>query len=118
MSFTILVIGLITALVAPTYREAEIEVRIALTVVALSTLGIALGFGFPTGMRLAGAEDRDLKVLAWGVNGAGSVLGGIAAVLVALHGGILQAFWTGFAFYLLAFATYLRAWRQKVVHYR
>lgn len=79
-------------------------VRIALTVAMLAPLGFAMGMPMPSAIRLLAARRADLIPWAWGVNGAASVLGSIAALAVALAAGFNAALLLGAAFYVIALA--------------
>jgi predicted membrane-bound spermidine synthase len=76
--------------------------RIAVTVALLAPLGIAMGMPLPTGVRILAREAPEIIPWAWGVNGAASVMGSVAALVVALLAGFDQALLLGAAFYLLA----------------
>lgn len=78
--------------------------RIALTVALLAPLGLAMGMPMPSAVRLLAARRADLVPWAWGVNGAASVFGSIAALGVALAAGFNAALLLGAGFYLVALA--------------
>jgi hypothetical protein len=68
-------------------RSLESEgllVRAGLAVLVLSPAGFLMGFGFPTGMRLATALDRRPTPWFWGINGAAGVLAASVAVLTSI----------------------------------
>jgi len=56
----------------------------------------------PTGIRVLARAAPELVPWAWGVNGAMSVLGSVAALVIALLTGFNQALLVGAALYLLA----------------
>jgi len=68
--------------------DADLTVRIALCVGWILPLGILLGFGFPTGMRLISAIDPKPTPWFWGINGAAGVLASIVAVVLSIALGI------------------------------
>jgi predicted membrane-bound spermidine synthase len=70
------------------FVDADLTVRIALCVGWILPLGILLGFGFPTGMRLIGAIDPKPTPWFWGINGAAGVLASIVAVVLSIALGI------------------------------
>jgi len=76
--------------------------RILITVIVLAPLGLALGMPMPTGIRLLAARAPELIPWAWGVNGAASVLGSVAAVAFAMRWGFDQALLTAAALYVAA----------------
>jgi predicted membrane-bound spermidine synthase len=76
--------------------------RIALTVITLAPLGLVMGMPMPTAIRIAARTAPDLVPWGWGINGAASVLGSIAALVIAILTGFNQVFLVGAGFYLLA----------------
>jgi len=78
------------------------ELRIAATAAVLLPLGLVLGMPMPLGIRLLAAHSPRVIPWAWGVNGAASVLGTAAAMVVALFAGFDQVMLTGGALYLVA----------------
>ena len=70
------------------FVDAELTPRIALCVGWIVPLGVLLGFGFPTGMRLIGAIDPKPTPWFWGINGAAGVLASIVAVVLSIALGI------------------------------
>lgn len=69
-------------------NNAELPTRIALCVALIAPMGVLLGFGFPTGMRLIAAIDPKPTPWFWGINGAAGVLASIVAVVLSLALGI------------------------------
>jgi hypothetical protein len=59
-------------------------VRALTTIAVIAPAGLLMGFGFPTGMRLATAVDPRPTPWLWGVNGAASVLGSGLAVACSI----------------------------------
>lgn len=78
--------------------------RIALTAGLLAPLGLALGTPMPTGIRIMRRVAPEMIPWAWGVNGAASVTGSVAALAVALVAGFNLALLGGALLYLLALA--------------
>jgi hypothetical protein len=76
--------------------------RIALTVALLAALGLAMGMPMPAAVRVLAARRADLVPWAWGVNGAASVFGSIAALGVALAAAFNAALLLGAGFWSLA----------------
>jgi hypothetical protein len=87
--------------------------RIAITVALLAPLGLAMGMPMPVGVRVLAGESPELVPWAWGVNGAASVMGSAAALVVALLAGFDQAMLAGAALYLLALACQRRTWQAS-----
>jgi len=84
-------------------------VRILITVLSLAPLGLALGMPMPTGLRLLAGRAPELIPWAWGVNGAASVLGSVAAIVLAMRWGFDVALLTAAALYVTAMLLAARA---------
>jgi hypothetical protein len=93
-------VGLSPAFYALVHLERAL--RIGVTVALLAPLGIAMGMPLPAGVRILAREAPEIIPWAWGVNGAASVMGSVAALVVALLAGFDQALLLGAALYLLA----------------
>jgi hypothetical protein len=83
--------------------------RILITVLSLAPLGLALGMPMPTGLRLLAGRAPELIPWAWGVNGAASVLGSVAAIALAMRWGFDVALLTAAALYVTAMLLAARA---------
>jgi hypothetical protein len=64
--------------------------RIVLSVALLLPLGVLLGMPLPAGVRLLRESRPSLLAWAWGVNGATSVFGASAAILIAMNWGFTR----------------------------
>jgi predicted membrane-bound spermidine synthase len=82
--------------------------RIAVTVSALAPLGLAMGMPLPSAVRLLAREAPHIIPWAWGLNGAASVMGSVAALAIALAAGFNQALLVAAGLYVLALAIVLR----------
>jgi predicted membrane-bound spermidine synthase len=105
-------VALAATLLAPLFYalvHLAAPLRILVTVAALAPLGLALGMPMPTGMRLLGARAPELVPWAWGVNGAASVLGSVAAVALAMRWGFDVVLLGAAALYLAAVPLMARA---------
>ena len=65
--------------------------RIAIAVAVIAPLALLLGAPMPCGIRILARGAPELIPWAWGVNGAASVLGSVAALVIALLAGFNQA---------------------------
>jgi hypothetical protein len=83
------------------FDGADLSLRAGLCVLILAPAGLLMGFGFPTGMRLAGAISSGPTPWFWGVNGAAGVLAASVAVVTSIAFGIDTTLWIGAACYLL-----------------
>jgi len=70
------------------FETAEIATRAAVCLAMIAPAGLMMGFGFPSGMRLAAALDERPTVWFWGINGAAGVLGSVLAVALSIAFGI------------------------------
>lgn len=73
--------------------------RVAFTALIVGAVAFALGFCFPSGMRLVRRISDTADAWMWGVNGASGVLGAVAAVAIAMWGGIALNLWVAAALY-------------------
>ena len=78
--------------------------RIAIAVVLLAPLAMVMGMPMPIGIRILAREASEIIPWAWGVNGATSVMGSVAALSIAIVTGFNQALLIGAALYLIAIA--------------
>lgn len=70
-----------------TFIGAGFTIRLALSVLTISLFGFFMGFPFPSGIRLLESYDRTLIPWGWAANAFFSVLGSIAALMIAIWGG-------------------------------
>ncbi|MBI4406156.1 MAG: hypothetical protein HY537_18500, partial [Deltaproteobacteria bacterium] len=76
--------------------------RILFSIICIGPLGIALGYFFPTALRLVAQYDQTMVPWAWGINAAFTVLGSIVAVIIAQFSGISTLFGIAGISYVLA----------------
>lgn len=88
-------------LVLPGYEQQAIMLRALVSVVIIAPVGFLMGFGFPTGMKLVNAIDRQPTPWFWGVNGAAGVLASSLAVVISIAFGINATLFLGATCYLL-----------------
>lgn len=88
------------------------EIRIVLAVMLMAPLAMVMGMPMPIGIRLLARRAPEIIPWAWGVNGATSVMGSVAALVIAILTGFNQALLVGAGIYLLAMAFIAR--RQPV----
>jgi predicted membrane-bound spermidine synthase len=79
-------------------------VRILIAVVLLAPLAMMMGMPMPIGIRILERRAPNIIPWAWGVNGAASVMGSVAALAIAILTGFNQALFVGAGLYLLAIA--------------
>ncbi len=85
-----------------------LPLRIGLAVVLLAPLAVMMGMPMPIGIKLLTQSAPALIPWAWGVNGATSVMGSVAALVIAILSGFSQALVMGAALYLLAAVLIMR----------
>ena len=95
--------------------DAELATRIALCVASIAPVGVLLGFGFPTGMRLIAAIDPRPTPWFWGINGAAGVLASIVAVILSLALGISATLVLGALCYFLLIPVSLKLLQPEEV---
>jgi len=83
------------------FDGADLPIRAGLCVLAIAPAGLLMGFGFPTGMRLASAISTGPTPWFWGVNGAAGVLAASVAVVTSIAFDIDTTLKIGAACYLL-----------------
>lgn len=99
-----LVVVYIALLPAVFYNLVQLPLpaRIAIAVVLMAPLAVMMGMPMPTGIRILSASTPEMIPWAWGVNGATSVMGSVAALVIAVLAGFNQALLIGASLYLLA----------------
>ncbi len=88
----------------PAFPDWPTAVRWATAAGVVFPLAFALGIPFPAGVALLGPAAGSTLPWLWAVNGAASVLGSLAAVLVAMTWGYTATLLAGTAAYLVAAA--------------
>jgi predicted membrane-bound spermidine synthase len=78
--------------------------RIAVAVLLVAAPGVLMGALLPSGVRVANSLGSGTVAWGWGLNGAGSVVGSIVAMGLAMSFGFTVALFAGIAIYLLAMA--------------
>jgi len=77
--------------------------RLGLTLALIAPMGLLMGVPFPAGVRLLGVSRPGAIAWAWAANGAASVVGSVAAVMISLEAGYGWVLGTGAAAYAGAF---------------
>ncbi len=83
------------------FEGSSVLVRALVSLAAIGPSGVLMGFGFPTGMRLANAIDARPTPWFWAVNGAAGVLAAGIAVATSVAFSINVSLWVGASCYLL-----------------
>jgi predicted membrane-bound spermidine synthase len=76
--------------------------RIIISILLMAPLALLMGMPMPIGIKLLRKQMPQIIPWAWGVNGAASVMGSVAALVIALLTGFNQALIIGAAIYLLS----------------
>ncbi len=91
---------------------APLPLRVAVTFGLCAPLGALLGTFFPYGIRLSSSRSRDFSAWAWAVNGCLTVVGSVAAIMIATSWGFTVVLCCVLAVYWLGAAAFIRAWRS------
>ena len=116
----LLVVVLIAAYVAalPALLAAAVgqmfTVKLLISAALLAPLGLLMGMPFPLGLRLAASENGPAVEWAWAMNAAGSVLGSVTAMVIAIEFGLTITLSCAALAYLLA-AGFSRGWRAATI---
>jgi len=81
-------------------QSAGIFARSALATGVIAPVGVLMGLGFPTGMRLVQQRDDRPTPWFWGINGAAGVLASVLAVALSIAFGIHTTLFLGAICYL------------------
>ena len=73
-----------------------------IAVVLMAPLAMVMGMPMPIGIRILARNAPEIIPWAWGVNGATSVMGSVAALVIAILSGFNQALLIGAGLYLMA----------------
>jgi hypothetical protein len=88
-------------LLVSAFEAYPIVVRAMTALCMIAPLGLMMGFGFPTGMRLVNDIDPRPTPWFWAINGAAGVLSASIAVAVSIAFSIDICIWLGAVCYLL-----------------
>jgi SAM-dependent methyltransferase len=103
------VLGIVSFFLTPFLRSQiglPTTARVIISVLIIFPVGFLMGIPFPSGLRAAGQIHPSLVPWAWALNGAGSVVAPVIAMIVAIAGGFTLAQLLGTTAYLLAFAIF------------
>src|SRR5262249_9527596 len=101
------VFGVLTSKTIPSIWPLATGWRIAIAVAVRTPIGFSMGMVFPRGLEMVRSRAPAATPWLWAINGATSVLGSLAAVLVSIAAGISIAFWSGAVAYVVAAAAAL-----------
>jgi hypothetical protein len=114
MVYLIILVFVYTAgfsVLTETFLGSSFTVRVVVSVLLTSALGVAMGMPFPAGIKIADSVSHAAIPWVWGINGATSVLGSALSVFVGINVGFSAALVAGAVFYGLAlvfFSFYIR----------
>lgn len=89
----------------PAWIEWEFPARVALSLLVVTLFGLPLGLMMPAGIALVAARAPGLVPWCWAMNGAMSVVGTVASLILSLHAGIASTLLCGAAVYAVAIGT-------------
>lgn len=81
--------------------------RVAICLLTLAPLATVMGIPFATGLRYLERRHPRFIPWAWGVNGITSVLGSVAAIMIAMRAGFTVVLVAGAAVYALGLSAFL-----------
>ena len=81
---------------------AGLSTRVVIAALLTAVPGVAMGMMLPSGVRLISTRHPEIVPWGWGVNGAASVFGSVAAMMVAMNLGSRVSFLVGAGCYALA----------------
>jgi hypothetical protein len=87
--------------------------KLLISAAILVPLGLLMGMPFPLGLKLVAMEEGATVEWAWAMNAAASVLGSVAAMVIAIHFGLTFTLACAALAYLLA-AGFSRRWNALV----
>jgi hypothetical protein len=79
--------------------------KFAASVLLIAPPGFLMGIPFPTGLRRLEARSADSVRWAWALNAAASVMGSVAAIILAIYLGLRESLLAGAALYFCALVT-------------
>jgi predicted membrane-bound spermidine synthase len=79
-----------------------LPVRVAIAAALVAVPGLLMGTFVPASVRAASALGPGMVAWGWGVNGATSVVGSVAAVMLSMNAGFSAALFVGVVVYLCA----------------
>ena len=89
---TIVVLVLLNVLFLPWVLSSAVGlgfvVKLVISVAVLAPLGFVMGMPFPIGLKLLSLSGTATVEWAWAMNAAASVLGSVAAMVIAIHFGL------------------------------
>lgn len=94
-------IGVTIPWVTTELRQLETVIRIMASVTITGVIGIFLGTALPLGIRVASKDDPEIVPLFWAINGAGSIVGPVLALMISLSWGITCLYCCSVVGYLL-----------------
>jgi hypothetical protein len=108
VAILVVLLAVDVAMILPKGITLPLAWKIVVTVVLIFPAGFLMGMPFPVGLtRLEQWHSASVR-WAWSLNAASSVLGSVAALMLAIYLGLIQTLIIGGALYLLAFAIVVR----------
>jgi hypothetical protein len=93
-----------------------LPVKFLISVLLIAPPGFLMGVPFPTGLRRLEEMHKPSVRWAWSLNAAASVLGSVAAIVLAIYFGLRETLLIGGAMYLCAMATLALTGRRSGPH--
>ena len=101
-SVSALAITFLSLYVVSAFPTQTLMTKVLISIVMVGIPGFFLGWCFPLGMITFGEKDVKSGAWYWGINGATSVLGSVAAAMISMQFGITYTLAIGACVYLIA----------------
>jgi len=82
------------------FLGSSFTLRVIVTVLLLTPLGIVMGMPFPLGLHLAHEHSKSLVGWVWGINGFATVIGSVLTVIISVYYGFDRVFYLACLLYL------------------
>jgi len=96
-----LAVHLLLPLLTSATMSLDIRLRSLGAMAILLPIGFCLGIPFPSGLRLVGTANADIVPWLWGINGLTSVVGSVAAMILAKLVGFSTVMLVGIGIYVV-----------------
>lgn len=116
LALVALLVALLAVSVSPILGAGvglPLPVKFAISVLLIAPPGFLMGVPFPTGLRRLEEMHKPSVRWAWSLNAAASVLGSVAAIVLAIYLGLRETLLMGGAMYLCALATLALSGRRS-----
>jgi len=93
--------------------QFSLALRLVISFLLISLLGIPMGVFFPTALKLLGESNKGMIGWAWGANAFATVLGSAITVIIAINWTFSHALIFAAFSYIFAGFLYQKSWKQS-----